>query len=98
MASRAVWVWTVAFALCACAGGGPRATIPSAPKIVFDETRYDGGPVDAGTKVVHAYRFTNAGGLDLVVDNVRTSCGCAAAVTPSRAVPPGGDGAIVVEF
>lgn len=98
MVSRAAWLSAVAFAVCACAGGGPPLTAPSAPRIVFDETGYDGGAVDAGTRLVHTYRFRNAGGLDLVIDNVRTSCGCTAAVTASRVVPPGGSGTVAVEF
>jgi hypothetical protein len=97
MVGRAVWVSALACALLACAGSEPPATVPSAPRITFDATLYDSGAVDAGTRVTHTYRFKNAGGFDLVIDNVRTSCGCTAAVTASRVVPPGGQGAVAVE-
>jgi len=98
MVSKAAWLSTAALALVACAGGGSPAPSASAPRITFEETRFDGGAVDAGTQVVHSYRFRNAGGRDLVIDNVRPSCGCTATVTPSRVVAPGGHGTLVVAF
>lgn len=98
MVSRAAWLFALAFALCACAGGGPPPSAPSAPRIVFDETGYDGGAVDAGSRVAHTYRFRNAGGLNLVIDNVRPSCDCTAVITGSPVVPPGAEGAVAVEF
>jgi hypothetical protein len=98
MVSRTAWLLTVALAFVACAGGGPPAPSASAPRIAFDETRFDGGAVDAGSRVVHSYRFTNVGGLNLVIDNVRPSCNCSAAVPGSRVVAPQGHGTVAVEF
>jgi uncharacterized protein DUF1573 len=65
---------------------------------VFDQTRYDFGDVEQGARVAHTYTFRNGGGLDLTIDNVRAFCGCTAAVTSARVVPPGGDGRIEVTF
>ncbi|MFI5394142.1 MAG: DUF1573 domain-containing protein [Candidatus Binatia bacterium] len=94
--------WALAAALGmllhACAEPKPSPSVRSAPKLAFEQALYDFGGVEQGTKVTHSYRFRNAGGLDLNVDNVRASCGCAATVTSTRAVPPGGEGAIEVVF
>jgi hypothetical protein len=82
----------------ACAEPTPSPTAQSAPKVTFQDVLYDFGVADQGAKVTHTYRFRNTGGLDLNVDNVRTSCGCAAAATSARMLPPGGEGAIEVVF
>ena len=68
------------------------------PKIVFHETTHDFGHADQGTRVTHIYTFRNGGGLDLTIDNVRTSCGCTAALTSARVIAPGGDGTIEASF
>lgn len=81
----------------ACTDREPAAPVSSAPRVAFDQTLHDFGVVEQGTRVTHTYRFRNAGGLDLTIDNVRTSCGCTAAVTASRVVASGNAGAVVVE-
>lgn len=98
--SLLTWALTAALGMLlhACAEPTPSPTAPSAPKVTFQDVRYDFGVADQGAKVTHTYRFRNTGGLDLNVDNLRTSCGCAAAVTSARTLPPGGEGAIEVVF
>src|SRR5271169_2246402 len=53
------------------------------PKIQLLDPIYDFGTVMSGPAVSHTFKVRNAGGADLVIDRVQTSCGCTAA-EPSR--------------
>ena len=66
--------------------------------ISFDETEYHFGKVKAGDIVQHIYRFTNSGDEPLVLSNAKGSCGCTVPSWPKDPIPPGGSGAIVVQF
>ncbi|MCF8243602.1 MAG: DUF1573 domain-containing protein [Saprospiraceae bacterium] len=66
--------------------------------ISFDEKEYNFGQVEAGDIVQHIYRFTNSGNEPLVLTNAKGSCGCTVPSWPKEPIPPGGTGAIVVEF
>ncbi len=92
-------LWASALLAAACSPPGEPSSGPQQPpKIVFHQTTYDFGHADQGTKLTHVYTFHNAGGLDLVVDNVRTSCDCAAAVTAARVIPSRSVGSIEATF
>jgi len=71
---------------------------PSAPRVVFSQTEHDFGAVEQGTTVRHMFRFVNAGGQDLSVDEIRTACDCVAARSGVGVMPPGKEGTITVEF
>ncbi len=82
----------------ACNWWGERpAAPPQPPRIVFDDTGYEFGHVPQGTTVTHTFTFRNAGGRDLSIDSIRTSCACTVA-TPARIVPPGATGTIHASF
>ena len=66
--------------------------------ITFDETEFTFGKVKAGDIVQHIFRFTNAGDEPLVLSNAKGSCGCTVPSWPKDPIPPGGSGAIVVQF
>ena len=83
-----------ALILAACARSQESHTVPAPPKIVFHETAYDFGRAEQGVTITHRFTVANGGGLDLKIDNLRTSCGCTAAVTSAHAIPSGGEGTI----
>ncbi len=68
------------------------------PKIVVDEKSYDFGKVKEGTNVEHVYKIKNEGEGELVIENVRSSCGCTVAQPTSKNVPPGGESEIKATF
>jgi hypothetical protein len=68
------------------------------PNLVFTEPVYDFGRVEQGHTVTHLFRFTNQGQGDLRIEQVKTSCGCTAAVISSQVIPAGGEGAISATF
>lgn len=76
----------------------PTAALASGPKLVAEEADYDFGEVFQGRKLEHTFRFRNAGEAPLVVEKVRSSCGCTAALLSTELIPPGGAGEIRTTF
>ncbi|MFN0201796.1 MAG: DUF1573 domain-containing protein [Bacteroidia bacterium] len=60
-----------------------------APNIQFSEVEYTAQNVIAGEKVIHAYKFTNTGKSDLVLEYAKGSCGCTVAELKEKVVKPG---------
>lgn len=67
-------------------------------KLVFEETTFDFGEVDAGEVVTHVYNFTNTGKVPLVINNARSTCGCTVPQWPKDPIAPGDKGQIEVKF
>lgn len=67
-------------------------------QIYFPETEHDFGKVKEGEVVKYEFKFENKGTQPLVIKNVKTSCGCTAAVTSEKDVQPGQSGTIKVDF
>lgn len=70
----------------------------SSPDIEFYEELWDFGTIIQGEKVTHIFKVNNAGGAELVINNVRVTCGCTAAVVSSSKIAPGMSGQIEVTF
>ena len=68
------------------------------PRIKFDELEHDFGVISPGSRVSHAFPFSNTGTAELVLGKPRADCGCTAAIPSARRVAPGGKGAISVTF
>lgn len=75
------------------------AAAPSGPPVIqFSSTTFDFGRIMQGDQVKHAFEFTNAGGSDLVISDLRTTCGCTAAVASTGPYHPGEKGQIGVSY
>ncbi len=61
------------------------AEMASAPVAIFNEQAHDFGDIKEGDKVECTFSITNKGKRDLIIRNVKTSCGCTA-VTPEKKV------------
>jgi len=68
------------------------------PVIKFANTEHDFGTIAEGTKAEHVYTFTNEGTADLVISDVKASCGCTVPSYTKEPVKPGGSGEIKVTF
>jgi hypothetical protein len=66
--------------------------------LVLDSAIHDFGPVEQGVFVRHVFRFRNAGDGDLKIEDIRTPCGCTAALSSEKTVVPGAEGAIGVSL
>lgn len=71
----------------------PPAASGPAPKMVIDETTYNKGDIPKGEPVVHDFTVKNTGKGDLLILEVKPSCGCTAPDW-TKVVPPGGTGKI----
>ena len=67
-------------------------------KIFFPETQHNFGIVNEGQKVSYSFSFENKGTNNLTIKDVKTSCGCTAAVVSNNTLKPGEIGSIKVEF
>src|SRR4030066_1510866 len=70
----------------------------SVPTIYFPETQHDFGKVSEGEKVDYTFRIVNKGTSELIIKDVKSSCGCTAALLNSSNIKPGQEGTIKVEF
>lgn len=68
------------------------------PRISFQEKDYNFGTVKSGAEVTHEFSFRNKGDADLIITDVKTSCGCTAAVTSAKTIAPGEKGTLKVTF
>ncbi|MDR2963604.1 MAG: DUF1573 domain-containing protein [Bacteroidales bacterium] len=66
--------------------------------IVFAHTNFNFGSIADGEVVEHVYTFTNTGEHDLVLRDVKPSCGCTTPDFTRVPVKPGEQGKITVKF
>lgn len=72
--------------------------LAKAPKIVFNKTKHDFGKIGNNVKVTYDFNFKNEGKQDLVIRNIKSSCGCTAAQLKDKTLSPGESNAIEVTF
>jgi len=68
------------------------------PTIDFDETEYNFGTVIQGEKVSHSFVFKNNGDGNLIISNVKASCGCTVPKWTKQPIKPGQTGTIELVF
>lgn len=68
------------------------------PVVAFAEESHDFGRITQGEKVSYSFRFKNTGKTDLIISDVRASCGCTVGEFPKEPVKPGMENFIQVTF
>ncbi|MEW6193683.1 MAG: DUF1573 domain-containing protein [Bacteroidota bacterium] len=68
------------------------------PKLSLNQNQYDFGNVEEGKVVEAKIGFKNAGNDVLEIKDVKTSCGCTAALLSSKKLNPGENGTIKIEL
>jgi len=68
------------------------------PTIYFTETQHDFGKVNEGEKVNYTFSFANKGTSVLTIKDIKTSCGCTAALLSQDNLTPGQEGTLKVEL
>ena len=69
------------------------------PQIVFDNKNHDFGTFEEETgPVTHDFRFVNSGNEPLVLQNVRSTCGCTVPKYTREPIAPGDSGSIKVTY
>ena len=67
-------------------------------KISFETETVDYGLILKGSDGIRVFRFTNTGDAELVVTNVKSSCGCTVPKKPEGPIAPGASGSIEVKY
>jgi hypothetical protein len=68
------------------------------PKIKFASDQHDFGKVKEGKIVEHVFSFQNEGTKTLEIKDIKTSCGCTAALVSKKKIEPGQNGTLRVEL
>jgi hypothetical protein len=64
--------------------------LKNAPVVSYDLESFDFGDVQPNSKNEHTFNLKNAGKMDLIIRDVKSSCGCTA-VSPSKNIIPTGE-------
>ncbi len=74
------------------------AAASDAPAVSFSATTHNFGSVIQNLKLDHAFTFKNTGTATLRIRQIKSTCGCTAAMASSRKIEPGKEGKISVTF
>jgi hypothetical protein len=66
--------------------------------IAFASTVHDYGTIEQGADGSYEFKFTNQGKTPLILNNVRSSCGCTVPSWTKEPVQPGAGGSIKVVY
>jgi hypothetical protein len=69
-----------------------------APSITFDNNTFDFKQIKQGEKVEHVFTISNQGKSDLIIRNVKASCGCTAVSPVDDIIKPGATTTMKVVF
>jgi hypothetical protein len=72
--------------------------LEKAPVAVFSQTSHDFGDMKQGDKKDHTFSLTNNGKSELIIRNIRSSCGCTAVAPAKNVIAPGESAPIKVTF
>jgi len=73
-------------------------SVGSAPHIEFEATSHDFGTIQQNGDGKFSFKFQNTGKEPLIIQNVRSSCGCTIAKKPSAPILPGESSEIDVKY
>jgi hypothetical protein len=70
----------------------------AAPKLEVEQPTFDFGEVAQGQMVNHEFSFSNNGNELLLIEKVKSSCGCTAALVSANTLAPGETGTVRAQF
>ena len=68
------------------------------PQIEFERTTIDYGTIENGSDGERVFSFKNIGTADLVITNVKSTCGCTIPKKPNNPILPGESSEIIVDI
>ncbi len=74
------------------------AQAQKAAKIEFKSETIDYGEIKKGSDGIRVFEFTNTGTAPLVIEDVKSSCGCTVPKKPEEPIMPGDTGKIEVKY
>ena len=70
----------------------------SSPEIEFETTTIDYGVIQNGSDGERVFSFKNTGTANLIITNIRSSCGCTIPKKPEAPIAPGEESKIIVSY
>ena len=67
-------------------------------KIEFKQNEIDYGKIDKNSDGTRIFEFTNTGNAPLIINRVKSSCGCTVPSKPTQPIMPGKSDKIVVKY
>ncbi len=67
-------------------------------KITFEETTIDYGEIEKGADGVRVFKLTNTGDAPLVIEDIKSTCGCTIPKKPAGPIMPGASDSIEVIY
>lgn len=77
---------------------GALGNLNNNPVMFFQETQHDFGTLQEGKVVDYTFNFVNKGEAQLIIRDVKTSCGCTAALVSSDTIGVGKEGTLKVQL
>ena len=68
------------------------------PQIEFETTIIDYGTIENGSDGARVFKFKNIGSADLIITNVKSTCGCTIPKKPDGPIAPGESSEIIVRY
>lgn len=95
------WIFlALSFAVLPISQANPEPSAASTAGIVtwITETDHDFGELRSGSTARFVFKFQNTQSTPIVLQTVRTTCGCTAAQWPEAPIGPGETGDVAIEF
>lgn len=71
---------------------------PKTPSLILDKKEHDFGTVPEGRVVDFTVKLKNTGEQTILIEEIKSSCGCAAAMLSNKELEPGQEGTLQIEF
>ncbi len=78
--------------------GCDSAVVKNSAEVRFDVSEIDFGKLTFDSDATCSFKFTNKGNTSLIIQHVKTTCGCTVPRWPKKPVKPGGVGKIEIKF
>lgn len=73
---------------------GETVNLDTIPRLFFDKYNYDFGHMYRGVNFYHSFKYTNFGGLPVVISHIEVSPDCKLMIGPNQVIQPGESGII----
>jgi len=73
-------------------------TFNNKSKITFNFTEYNFGELEFNGNGNCSFEFTNSGNTPLVIQHVKTSCGCTVPEWPKNPIKPGNTSEVIINY
>lgn len=97
MNKLSLWI-LIMLLVSACVNKNEKQAQNSGQEIYFEQSTYDYGQIEEDSDGLYIISFKNIGQEAIVINKVRSSCGCTIPSWPHEPVKPGASGRIEVKY